>query len=118
MTDIVAEFGTNNPNQIKWYHNRKMHDYMRPAWVFDRNLYVWCDEHLRWNCHGLVEGEENLGCITSRCPHHSDCDGDVYYCMGAADSDLAKILKKYPQERATHIAPLIRRVYPGELKAT
>jgi hypothetical protein len=118
MSDIIAEFGTKNLNQIKWYHNRGPHDYMRPAWVFEESLFVWCDEHSRWNEHGTIEGEEIPGRITCRCPHHHDCDGDVYYCMGPADRELAKILTKYPQEKATHTAPPIRRVYPGELKTT
>ena len=120
MTDIIAEFGTKNQSQIKWYLQREPHDYMRPAWTYNKGLFVWCDEHLRWNQHGIAkeQGEETPGCITSRCPHHDDCLGDVYYCMGPADGELIKILKKYPQKKATHTAPKIRRVFPGELKST
>jgi hypothetical protein len=105
--DIIAEFGTRNQNQIKWYHNREPHDYMRPAWVFDtgydKSLFVWCDEHLRWNEHGVAKGEENPGCITSRCPHHRDCIGDVFYCMGVRRSRPGKDLEEIPARKSdTH----------------
>jgi hypothetical protein len=121
-SDIIREFVPRNTLNLHWYRTRGPYDYMRPAWVFEHGLFVWCDEHLRWNEHGVAPGETKPGHITGRVPHH-DCgdDGDgngvVYYCMGLAlaTPDVAKILKKYPRPKATHTPPPIRRVYPGLL---
>lgn len=116
--------------------------YFRPCWVYGDSLFVWCDEHMRWNEHGVVtedmysgEGphhkdERVPGTITSRVPHHSSviknagtkyehsmggehCEGEDFYCMGEAPPEVAKIVRRYHSgEKAKHTPPPTRRVYP------
>jgi hypothetical protein len=119
-TSIVGKFEPVNPIDLKWYSRRSPQDFLRPAWVLNDYLFVWCDAHGRWNQHSAAPGEEIPGRITGRVPHHGQlprggeqCEGRIFYCLGTASEELAAILKRYP--RTARVAPQIRRVYPSEL---
>ena len=143
--DIIIKINTTHLATLDWLERAKADPrmYLRPAWGFKPgtyidpftkkekfcgDLFVWCDEHLRWNHHGLLREEAIPGTITSRVPHH-ECgfqygqlgDGSVFYCMGIADKELAKRLKRYSLSNAlSKCPPPVRRVYPdfeGQRKA-
>jgi hypothetical protein len=88
----------------------------KPAWWARRDeidyLMVWCDECFGWNQHGITDEEKIVGHITSRSPH-CNCNGDgQIYCMGPADVELMKVLRRYRMTmRATRTPPPVRRVY-------
>lgn len=79
-----------------WLLNLGPHDYLKPAWGLVRTrdrgtgLFVWCDECLSWNCHGLCDDEHDAGKVTSRGPHCQCHDEGMIYCMGMIGGELAK----------------------------
>jgi len=101
-----------------WLLNLGPHDYLKPAWGLVRTrdrgtgLFVWCDECLSWNCHGLCDDERDAGKVTSRGPHCQSHDEGMIYCMGMIGGELAKMLQRYPSSRIKHAPPAVRRVYP------
>jgi len=128
-SDIEIKVDGNRPGYIqRLLRDLGPHDYIKPAWgtaaravsaaaratwgAPEGDLFVWCDECLQWNCHGLCDGEVE-GYITARCPHCPCKSGEVMYCMGMADAELAKVLQRYSTStRAKHTPPPVRRVYP------
>jgi hypothetical protein len=104
-----------------WLPNLGPHDYLKPAWGlvrtrgFEGDLFVWCDECLRWNRHGLCADEHDAGKITARGPHCQCHDEGLMYCMGMAEDELAKMLQRYPSDRMKHTPPPVRRVWPMEV---
>jgi hypothetical protein len=99
-------------------------DFLKPAWGLLRqrrigwvtyNRFVWCDECLQRNCHGLHEEEEVAGRIIERYPHCECRIGSLIYSMGMAEGELAKMLQRYPSSRMMYTPPPLRRVYAEEL---
>lgn len=87
----------------------------KPGWfVRSRGidyLYVWCDECLNWHQHAIEEQEKIAGSVTSRM-HHCNCPGDgQIYCLGPADKDLAKQIRRDYRKLRVQQPPAIRRVY-------
>jgi hypothetical protein len=105
--DLLREVGTGDFLKPAWGLPRER----RNGWVtYDR--FVWCDECLQWNCHCLREEEQVEGYITQHYPHCECRIGSAIYCMGMAERELAKMLKRYPSSRMKHTPPLVRRVRP------
>ena len=127
-SDVIREIDFSKRGVFQPLTLRRPFEYLRPCWVYKDSLFVWCDEHLRWNEHGVVADERIPGTITSRVPHHNAitknagtelevnyggrCDGVDFYCMGEAPAEVAEIVRKYPHGKAVHTPPPIRRVYP------
>jgi hypothetical protein len=127
-SDIIREIDFSKRGIFQPLTLSKPFEYLRPCWVYQDRLFVWCDEHLRWNEHGASNEEKIPGTITSRVPHHrthteragkfeieygEHCDGVDFYCLGDAPTEVAKIVRRYPGTKAVHTPPPIRRVYPS-----
>lgn len=99
--------------------------YLHPAWMIKRgdcySLFVWCDEHQRWNEHGrdtLENFEEEAtkglvlegGTIEARCAHH-DGHREQFFAMynfGLAPKEIQWIGNRYP--RVHKVSPNIKRI--------